>query len=123
MVTLTITTTAPALVAPRMERGNRGPLQFQPLLLIACAAWLSLLLAYIVFGRRAGRPTRAAQYAMAILLVMALAGLAVACGGGGGSSTGPPPNSGSQPTGLNSVVVMATSGNASHPATYMLTLQ
>jgi len=57
---------------------------------------------------------------MAILLVMTLAGMAAACGGG---SSGPPPNPGSQPTGLNNIQLIATSGNASAQATFGLTLQ
>jgi len=119
-VTLVITTTAPSLVGPRRNPGNRGPIQVQPWVLLASLALFSLLLALQVRRRHAGGRIRFAQYAMAILLVMTLAGMAAACGGG---SSGPPPNPGSQPTGLNNIQLIATSGNASAQATFGLTLQ
>ena len=125
MVNLVITTTAPSLVPPGPDPGVRGPLHLQPWTLLACLALLSLMLALLSRGQRTGRPWRVAQYALAILLVMTLAGTFAACGGGGGSGGGGGGggNAGSAPLGPNIITITATSGNVSHPVMFTMTLQ
>jgi hypothetical protein len=127
-VNLLITTTAPTLVAPRP--GSRGPGGMQPWVLLASVGSLGgMLLLWLLNAKlgqhaNAGRQQPAWRYAMAVLLVMVLAGLAAACGGSGsGGNMGPPPNPGSAPVGPNMITITASSANASHPATYTMTLQ
>jgi len=119
-LTLLITTTAPGMVGPRTNPWPGGRLEVQPSVWLSCAALLMALLMMLLRRRQPGRPIPLRQHAAAAVLILVLAGVAAACGGG---NSGPPPNPGSLPLGPNTITITATSGNASHPAVYTLTLQ
>lgn len=77
---------------------------------------LALTTALLLAGRK--RRTRL-EWALAAVLVFTFAGFASACGGGGSST--PPPMGGTTP-GTYTITVTATSGNATQPITFMLTV-
>jgi len=120
MVNLSVSTTAPSLVAPR-TRGPHPPLAAPRVEVLAWASLLVALSAALVMARKE-RGARL-RWIFSAALILALAGLAGACGGGsGGGSTGPPPDPGT-PAGTYPIAVTAASGNASHTVTYTLTVQ
>jgi hypothetical protein len=110
--TLTISTTAPSGLGPRLP----GQPPTVPLLL---TAGLLGLLAWTLLCRR-GRLHRAAA-ALAGIALVALALGTLSCGGGG-SSASAPHNPGT-PTGTYSVTVTGTSGQLQHATTVSLTVQ
>jgi len=115
MVTFMCTTTAPSSVLPQL-RGPRGPVGTQPLVILAWGTLLMALGAGIIATRRE-RGARL-RWALAALLILAFSGFTSACGGGGGKMMLPGTNPGTYP-----ITVMAVSANASHSATFTVTVQ
>jgi hypothetical protein len=110
MVNLSIQTTMPSSVFPGFARRIPGPW-------FGVLAWAGILLAFagLLLVRRASRVWR---YVMGAALVLAISGLAGACGGGGGVH-----NPGTPPGGPFPITIMVTSGGVTHTATFNLTVQ
>jgi len=111
MSTLTCQTMAPSLLLPRAPDSTPG---VSPRGLMVLA-WAGLLLAMAgAFATR--RAPRMQRFAMGIVLVLAVAGLAVACGPSHGMPGTPP--------GTYPITVMANAGTAApQTVTFTLTVQ
>jgi hypothetical protein len=113
MVNVSIKTTAPSIVPPGFARRIPGSW-------FGVLAWAGVLLAFagLLLVRRASRAWR---YVMGAVLVLALSGLAGACGGGGSGTVIHDP--GTSPGGPFPITISVTSGGVTHMATFNLTVQ
>jgi hypothetical protein len=117
-VTASVQTTAPTLVGPRAGRRWPGGMPL-PLLLAGLATLLGAGLLRARSRQRAGGYAGAWRYAIAGILIMALAGMAGACGGGGNNTT---TLTGGTPVGSYTITVTAVSGNVTHTTTFAITV-
>ncbi len=120
-VTVTVTTAAPSVTAPRsrhlppvppLSPGLRGLLMF--VLVLAAMAWA---LRRRNHSSTSGWRSTTIPIIAGLLLILALA----ACGGGGSNSSGPPPNPGT-PAGTYPLTVTGTTGSGSSALSHSVTL-
>ncbi len=112
--TMTITTTAGALVPPVNPWRWPAPPAAWPMV-------LALLVATTLVVFAAHRNRRAWRAMLALAAIVLVAGLTVSCGGGGGGGSVPPPAPGT-PRGTFAITVTGTSGAISRTATVTLTV-